>query len=310
MKSCRCSVVIPVFKSADFLAQTVARTVEFFEGQALSYELILVNDGSPDRSWDVIRELSEANPNIIGVDLLKNYGQHSAIFCGFSHASGDYIVTMDDDLQNPPGEIIHLLAEIEKGHDLVFGRFREKKHGFVRRLGTVLINWINEKVFDKPRDIVLSNFRIARKSVIDRVLEFKTPFPYIPGLLLLCSSRISNVLVEHQSRIEGKSNYNIKRILALMGRLLFNYSAFPLKFICGIGFVASLISFLIGVFFLLKWFLTGVSVKGWTTLVVLTSFFFALVIMTLGVVGEYLVRLINQQSSSRCVFEREIINNE
>ena len=146
MNVAKCSVVIPVYKSADFVCKTIDQTVGFFEQKGISYELILVNDGSPDASWEAIKPYAEQNSCIIAINLLKNYGQHSAVLCGFRHASGDYVVTMDDDLQNPPEEIIHLLNEIEKGYDLVFGKFHKKKHGAVRQVGTWLINWINGKV--------------------------------------------------------------------------------------------------------------------------------------------------------------------
>lgn len=305
-----CSVVIPVFNSEACLQDTVEQTVEFFDKASISYEIILINDGSSDNVWKVIRNLCSNNENIIGINLLKNYGQHSAILRGCKHAKGKYVVTMDDDLQNPPSEIKHLINEIEKGYDLVFGQFREKKHNVVRRCGTRLIDWLNHRIFDKPRDIVLTNFRIMNQSVVRHVIKFKGPYPYIPGLLLYSAKRVSNVSVEHQSRLFGKSNYNIKRILALMGRLLFNYSSFPLKGVCLIGFFASFLSFALGVFYMLKWSIEGSSVKGWTTLIVLMSFFFGVLILAIGIIGEYLMRLINQFSNTRTVKEKECLNDE
>lgn len=310
MKDLHYSVVIPVFNSESILPKTIERTVAFFEQQQLHYQIILINDGSSDQSWDVIKDACEKNNHLTGIDLLKNYGQHSAILCGFAHAKGDYIITMDDDLQNPPEEIAHLIKKASEGYDLVFGRFKEKKHSPIRRLGSKVIGYLNEKIFHKPREIVLTNFRIAHQEVINRALSYNTPYPYIPGLLLLHASKIANTWVEHNERETGKSNYTISRIMALVGRILFNYSSFPLKLMCGFGFAASLLSFLIGAGYLLNWLFRGVEVKGWTTLTVLMSFFFGLIVLILGVIGEYLIRLLNQQANTLCYIENTCINDE
>ena len=301
------SVVIPVFNSAPIVGQTVDRTVAFFEEHGLDYELILVNDGSADGSWDVIREKSLANPRIVAIDLLKNYGQHNAVLCGFQHSSGEYVITLDDDLQNPPEEIIRLIDRALEGYDVVFGRFREKKHAWYRRLGSRIVAWINRRVFDLPKDLVLTNFRIATREVVDRVLSYQTGYPYVPGLLLMFSRRRANVWVEHRERPVGKSNYNPLRIARLVMRILFNYSAFPLQLMSVVGLIVSVLSFAAGTYYLARALFIGVRVPGWTTLVVLVSFFNGVNTIILSMLGEYVIRLVRQFSSSSSYYIREIV---
>ena len=229
-KALKYSVVIPVYNSAAIVGDTIARTAAFFEGQGLAYEIILVNDGSQDQSWPVLRAQALQNPNLVAVNLLRNYGQHTAVYCGFQHSSGDYVITLDDDLQNPPEECRHLIHKAQEGYDLVFGRFRKKQHASYRRLGTLLIGWMNSKIFHKPHDLVLTNFRLIRRDVVDRAAAYHTSYPYIPGLLLMFAVNPANVWVEHQPRPVGKSNYNFFKILELVMRILFNYSSYPLRF--------------------------------------------------------------------------------
>ena len=160
MKKVNYSVIIPVYNSEDIVRETVNRTIQFFSYNNYSFEIILINDGSYDGSWKIIKGLAKNNTNVVSINLLKNYGQHSAILCGIHHSKGNYIITLDDDLQNPPEEIIKLINKIHEGHDLVFAKFREKKHNSIRKKGSKLINYFNTKIFNKPKDLVLTNFRI------------------------------------------------------------------------------------------------------------------------------------------------------
>jgi len=301
-----CSVVIPVFNSETTVSKTIDRTVRFFEERGLSYELILVNDGSTDDSWNAIRREATERDHVIAVDLLRNYGQHSANMCGFRMSRGRYVVTMDDDLQNPPEEIEKLLAAADEGYDLVIGRFHQKRHAAYRKLGTVMIGALNRHIFHKPDDLVLTNFRLIRRDVVDRMCGYQTPEPYTPGLALMFSTRRVNVLVEHQPRSEGKSNYNLIRILRLVARILFNYSSFPLRIVAAGGFMVSGASLLLGLFYLIKGLIVGTAVAGWTTLVVLLSFFNGVSTMMLAMLGEYTIRLLNQTRSTESFHIREV----
>ncbi len=302
----RVSVVIPVYNSEALVQTTVSQTVFFFENRKIDYQLVLVNDRSSDSSWEKIRSLAAANSNIMAIDLLKNYGQHTAVFCGLAHATGDFVVTMDDDMQDPPEEIIHLINKIQEGYDAVFAKFKEKKHSLLRRLGSKLIGYLNEKIFSKPRALTLTNFRIIRREVVQRIVNFRTNFPYIPGLVLMFSSKVANVEVEHRARTIGKSNYGMIRILQLVARLLFSYSSYPLKFLTALGFVISFSSFALGIIYFFRAVLSGTSVPGWPTVVVLLSFLNGFTIVLLGVIGEYVTRILNQVSYPQPYQLREV----
>jgi glycosyltransferase involved in cell wall biosynthesis len=290
------SVVIPVFNSESIVAETIARTVAFFESHNLSFELILVNDASTDGSWDVLVAAAQRYPEVRALNLLRNYGQHSANLAGLRRTRGDYVITMDDDLQNPPEEIIHLIGEAMKGSDVVFGKFKRKQAPAHRALGSRLIGLINRRVFGQPSDLVVSNFRILRRDVVDRICESRNSYPYITGQALLYSNQRSNVEVEHSPRPVGSSNYNPVKIAQLVLRILFSYSLFPLRLSAAIGFLISALSFLIGVVFLLRRLITNAEVAGWTSLIVLTAFFDGVIILMLSMLGEYMLRTLRQVS--------------
>ncbi len=301
------SIIIPVYNSEKVVELTVDRTLKAFKSIKLNCEILLIYDGSRDNSWLKIKELANNFENVVAINLLKNYGQHSAVFCGIHKAKGDYLITIDDDLQNPPEEIIKLINRIKEGYDLVFGRFPEKKHKNYRKLGTKIIGYLNTKIFQKPKDITLTNFRIFNREVADRVKNFNTFYPYIPGLLLMFSSAIGNVEANHQAREVGQSNYSLIKILQLVARLLFNYSSYPLKLLTGIGFVIASLSFLFGLFTVVRAVVVGTQVQGWTTLVVLLSFFNGFLIVMLGMLGEYISRIMTQISDQKSYQIKEFV---
>jgi glycosyltransferase involved in cell wall biosynthesis len=269
-KAIKYSVVIPVYNSADIVGTTIDRTVDLFEKNNWDYEMILV------------------------IDLLRNYGQHTANFCGFQHATGDYVITLDDDLQNPPEDIVHLIDKAKEGHDVVLGQFR-------------LISFVNRRMFIQHEGLVLSNFRIIRRDVVDRICAYKTAYPYITGLVLMFASNPINALVEHEERPVGRSNYTMRKIIQLVMRILFNYSSYPLRVVTVFGMTISAASFILGAYYLGRGLLTPRKVPGWTTLVVLVSFFNGIMLLLLGMLGEYLIRLVNQTSVGTPYHIRKII---
>lgn len=301
------SVVIPVYNSETVVAKTVALIHDFFLSQTLRFEIILVNDGSRDGSWDVISGLARDFQEIVAINLLKNYGQHHANLCGFREAKGDYIITMDDDLQNPPEEIGKLIDTVVSGYDLVMGRFESKQHSLVRRAGSRLVGWLNRKIFDVKEELTLTNFRIIRRDVVDRVCRDRSFSPYIPGLILKYSASRCNVLVHHQPRLVGSSNYTWRKILRLMATLLFNHSSIPLRYGSAFGFVVASVSFLLGAFYLLDALFYGTAAPGWATLVVLMSFFNGVLILLLSVIGEYLIRVLREIGSQSCYEISEVV---
>lgn len=304
------SIVIPVYNSEAIVGDTIDRTVQLCRDAGLDYEVILVNDGSSDDSWEVLVERAEGNPRIVAVDLLKNSGQHTAVFAGLKLTCGEYVVTMDDDLQNPPAEIIPLLAKAREGYDLVMGRFHQKRHSLFRRLGSKLVGWMNRRIFHKPKDLVLTSFRCIRHDVVERMVEYRTAFPYIPGLALMFSRSRANVLVEHHSRPVGSSGYSLSRILAVVFRVLFNYSSFPLRLVSAIGLTITGMAFALSTFLLLRALIVGTTVPGWTSVAVMVSFFNGVTLLIISMLGEYLVRLLNQSSQPAGYHIRAIVNRD
>ena len=186
------SIVIPVYNSEALVGETVDRVVEVFTTAGLKHELILVNDGSHDGSWDVIAERARAYPQVTAINLLKNYGQHHANLAGFRESTGDFVITMDDDLQNPPEEALKLIDKAMHGHDVVFGKFERKQSAGYRRIGTRLIGMINRRIFLQPPTCVVSNHRILRRDVVDRICAARNAHPYITGQALMYSSNRAN----------------------------------------------------------------------------------------------------------------------
>ncbi|WP_310962618.1 glycosyltransferase family 2 protein [Nocardioides terrisoli] len=301
------SLVVPVFNSERIVGRTIEQIVSTFEGAGLRYELVLVNDGSSDRSWDVIAEEARRNPHLIAINLLHNYGQHHANLAGMRETTGDYVITLDDDLQNPPDQALLLIDEALTGKDVVFGRFEAKQASLVRRLGSGAIGMLNRRIFGQPSDLTVSNFRILRRDVVDRICASRTAHPYITGQALLYSHNRSNVLVRHDVRAEGKSNYSLRRILRLVLTILFSYSSFPLRAAAFAGFVVAVLSFVLGAAYFVKGLFDGAVVPGWTTLVVLLAFFNGVTIALLSMLGEYVVRTLNAVATTETYVVRERI---
>ncbi len=292
------SVVVPVFNSVGVVGTTVDRIVEVFEAAGLRYELILVNDGSKDGSWEVIADRARHSEHVVAVNLLRNYGQHHANLAGLRETTGDYVITMDDDLQNPPDQALVLIAAALEGHDVVFGRFERKQAPGYRRLGTMLISQVNRRVFGQPSDLTVSNFRILRRDVVDRICASRTAHPYLTGQALLYSNNPSDVLVRHDPRPVGSSNYGMRRILSLVLTILFSYSVFPLRAAAAAGFFVAFASFLLGAFYLVRSLFVETSVPGWTTIAVLLSILSGVVIALVSMVGEYVVRALDAISET------------
>ena len=291
------SVVIPVFNSEQIVGDTVDQVVAVFTAAGLDHEVILVNDGSRDGSWDVIAEKARTIPHVVAIDLLHNYGQHHANLVGLRESTGDYVITMDDDLQNPPDQALLLIDEAMTGKDVVFGQFERKQAAGYRRLGTRAISAMNRRIFGQPPDLEVSNYRILRRDVVDRICASQTAYPYITGQALIYSRNRSNVMVRHEPRRVGSSNYSLVRILRLVLTILFSYSSFPLRFAAGVGFAIAVLSFLLGGVYLLLGVFSETQVQGWTTLVVLLSIFNGFTIAMLSMLGEYVVRTLNTVSS-------------
>lgn len=299
------SFVIPVYNSEESLNHLYERILKIMNANNFSFEIILINDNSKDNSLNVMKSLNQQDPRVKIISLMRNFGQHNAIMCGFNHAAGDYIITMDDDLQNPPEEIPKLLAKIQEGYDVVIGKSVEKKHAAYRNLGSYLIGKSFEKIFNKPKFLKMSSFRIMHRSVVQNIIQSKTPNPMIDALILSNTLNIINVEVKHDERKFGNSGYSISKSIKLAFDLLINYSTIPLRFITYNGFFFAIIGLMIAIYVVIGKIFGTISISGWASIIALISIFSGLTLMSFGIVGEYLARIIGEVSSFKQYIVKE-----
>ena len=290
------SVVIPVYRSARGLSELSRRVVAQLENMNIAWELILVDDGSPDNAYEEIEGICSENPNVKGILLAQNRGQHYATLCGIKNAMGNYIVTMDDDLQNSPDEIPKLIAAIDSGFHIVIGAPEMVKQNSFRRLSSSLMQFMLEKLLNKPRGLRLTSFRCLSRKAADLIAEYEGIFPYMPALMFnaIPFRKITNVSVRHYTRKIGSSSYSFKQLLGLASYLLINHSKFLLRAVVITGLVLALIAIGMTLFFVVRYLVLRSSPVGWTSLAVLTTFFSGMLLVSLGIIGEYIGRIIDQ----------------
>lgn len=291
------SVVVPVYNSERSLDELYARVRKTFEQEVREeFELVLVDDSSGDNSFAVMEGLRKADPRVKIIQLSKNYGQHCALLCGMNYSKGDFVITMDDDLQHPPEEIPKLINEINSRDDLdvVIGAYDSKKHGMIRNLGTYMSHLVTARVFGNDRNLKLTSFRIMRRFIVENLLQMRVSYPRIGHLLLLVSNRIGNVTVEHDKRQYGKSGYSFKRLVKDFFYNISNNTALPLIFLRNIGLFSFVLSGCLGLYYMIRYFVVGISIEGWTTIILVLLFFSGLTLLGLGIVGEYLYRVLEE----------------
>jgi polyisoprenyl-phosphate glycosyltransferase len=294
------SVVVPVYNSAASLPVLLDRLSTVLSTMGREYQIICVDDCSRDESWSVLQTLKERYGDRLKIiRLLVNSGQHNAILCGFSLVTGDVVVTMDDDLQNPPEELPRLILAAEEGFDLVIGAYDSKKHTRVRNFSGAAIDWLLRRMFDLPATFQLTSFRAARRSVIDQVNDMGALYPYITAMLLANSSRRQNVQVEHHPRLIGRSHYTMSRSLSLASNLILNYSSYPMLFVAAICLVSMLVFLTAGIVYTYLVATQGTSVPGWASLFLAMSFFNSLTLLCLFVFAMYMSRFHRQLTRTR-----------
>ena len=234
----RLSLVVPVYRSEPILVHLVAEIDKAMaaEGFAGDFELILVNDASPDNSWDVIRRLAASHAFVRGVCLRKNFGQHSATMAGLNHVRGAIAVILDDDLQHPPRDISNIVRAIESGYDVCYTRYRSRKHALWKRLGSRFNDRVATLFLKKPSGLYLSSFKGMRRDIVDEVIKYDGPYAYLDGLILEVTRSITSVEIEHQERLEGRGNYNLRRSVSLWLKMTTGFSILPLRIATVAGF--------------------------------------------------------------------------
>ena len=301
------SIVVPVYNAEKTLRELYNRVNETFVKMNKSFEMIFVNDCSKDHSLDELNKLKEIYDNITIIELSRNAGQQNALISGFQYCSGDFIVTIDDDLQNPPEEIPKLYSKIQEGYDAVFGEYHKKEDKLYKNIGSKFFRSFNHKIFKLDRDLKFSSFRLIKRDIIDQIKESQTPFPYISGMILEVTDNVINTYVDHVPRKLGRSGYNLAKLVNLSFNLLINYSSIPLRFFSYIGLLISLISFCIGIFFIIKKILGGQPPTGWTSLVVLISFYNTIILLIFFILGEYISRILKEVSKHKAYKIKRVI---
>ena len=286
------SIVVPVYKSERSLSELYERIDKTFAHVEGDYELILVEDSGGDGSWDVMKSLRERSDRVKIVRLTRNFGQHNALMCGFSFVSGDYVITMDDDLQNPPEEIPKLIDALDASAlDLVCGVPEKKEQSWIRNAGSFVFFHLLSRIFKLDRAFQMSNFRIMRRRVVDEIRQVRTPNPTVGPLVLRVTDRIGNVTVDHQRRPYGKTTYTPRKLVAHFLHGILYHSTLPLKWVFFFGVFSIVLAFALSAYYLTLFLLGRIAVPGWITLVLLVLFFSGIVMFSLGIIGEYLLRI-------------------
>lgn len=288
------SVIIPVYNSE----KTIRPLVEKLQAtlSAISFEVVMVNDGSRDRSEVVCRQLCESYSNVRFISLRRNYGEFNAVMCGLNWAYGNYCVMIDDDFQNPPEEILKLVEMAESGeYDVVYTYYARKQHSLGRNLGSRLVNWLTSYLLNKPKDLYLSSFKLIRQEVVQEIIKYHGPYPYIDGLIFRITRNIGTVQVAHQKREEGASNYTFNKLVSLFLNILFCYSSLPIRLFVPIGVGLFSLGFLLLLFLTIQWVI-GPDPKGWQVVTATIIFIGGIQCMLLSVLGEYIGKSFMAQS--------------
>jgi undecaprenyl-phosphate 4-deoxy-4-formamido-L-arabinose transferase len=301
------SVVIPVYRAARTIGPLVHELVETLAAQ-YTLEVVLVNDASPDASAAVCRSLAANLPCVKFLNLSRNFGEHNAVMAGLRHASGDYIVIMDDDFQNPPCEVPRLVDEIQKGYDVVYSHYQVKQHHALRNLASRANDWCAAILLDKPRDLYLSSFKALSRFVVDELVKYDGPYPYIDGLILRFTRHYSRVRVAHQPRREGRSGYTLRKLFALYLNMFTHSSILPLRLASYAGLLAAIAGLLLAVVFIIDRLYHPDVPAGWASVIVSLFIVGGVQLFALGMIGEYLGRLYLTQNGRQQYVIREKVN--
>lgn len=285
------SIVVPVYNGAATLRDLCARVDAAMRAAGVRYEMVLVNDGSPDTSWREIVRLSEQWPEVRGIDLMRNFGQHNALLCGIRAARGTTIATIDDDLQNPPEEIPRLLAHLETGFDVVYGTPEREQHGFLRDMASRVTKIALQNAMGAETARNVSTFRVFRARLRDAFASYQSPFVSIDVLLTWGTSKFSALRVRHEPRRVGASNYTVRKLITHALNMMTGFTTLPLQVASILGFVMTIFGGFVLVFVIARYYIDGGSVPGFPFLASVIAIFSGAQLFSLGIIGEYLARM-------------------
>ena len=304
------SYVIPCYKSENTI-EIVVNEIKAKMKTLLqySYEIVLVNDCSPDATFSVIRKICKENDNVIGVNHAKNFGQHAALMAGFHLISGDIVVSLDDDGQTHANEVDKLLSKIEEGYDVVYAQYDDKKHSGFRNWGSHLNMLMTEVMLNKSKELYISSYVAMRRFIVDEILNYRGAYPYVIGLILCSTNNICNVKVKHRERMEGVSGYTLKKLISLWMNGFTSFSIIPLRLASYCGTVVAIAGFVYAVYVIYLKFSASYRVEGWSSLMSVILILGGLILLVLGLIGEYIGRVyININNSPQFVI-KEVVKN-
>ncbi len=302
------SVVIPCYNSEHSIAEVVELTMaEFAKMPEFECEFVLVNDNSSDGTFGEIRRLGSLYKNVYGVSLMRNFGQHNGLMCAMNYTNGDYVLGMDDDMQTHPSQIPTILHKMEEGFDLVYGVYRQSTNGSIKNF----TSWLNKKtsriLLGRPKNIQSSNFWCITRQVRDEVIKYKNYSPYVDGIFYRVTHNIGNVTIEHHEREYGQSGYTLKKLIK-QWMAYFNFSVIPLRIASVIGVVSALIGFVMAIVTVIRKLMDPTMMMGWASTISLMVFFFGLVLMVLGIIGEYVGDLVLAVNGTPQFIVRDKVN--
>lgn len=305
------SFVIPCYRSQETISTVVdeiERTVAALG--AYDYEIILVNDSSPDDTFSVISALAENDRHITAVDLAKNFGQHAALMCGMRRSSGEIVICLDDDGQTPADEVGKLLEKIEEGYDVVYASYGHKQHSGFRNFGSRVNAKMTEIMLGKPRELSLTSYFAAKRFIIDEMLRYENCFPYVMGLVLRSTKNICNVTVNHRARELGQSGYNLGKLLGLWMNGFTSFSIKPLRLATYFGALTAFAGFIYALVIIIRHFTVGLAPLGWSSTTALLLILGGIILLVLGLIGEYIGRIFMCVNDSPQYVERQVVSGK
>ena len=286
------SFVIPCYRSENTLESVILEIKETMKKlNKYAYEIILVNDSSPDNTWKTIEKLGKDNDNITGINLSKNFGQHAALMAGMRESTGDYVVCLDDDGQTPADEVDKLLTALEEGADAVYARYGNKKHSLFRNFGSMANDLMTRVMLGKPKELFVSSYFGVKRFVVEDMLRYQNSYPYVIGLVLRATKNIVNVDVTHREREEGRSGYTLKKLLGLWFNGFTAFSVTPLRIATVIGVFCAFVGFAYGIYVFVRRLIDPNVVVGFSSLMCVILFVGGMLMIMLGLVGEYIGRI-------------------
>jgi len=274
-------------------------------------EVVLVNDGSPtDDSAEVCMDIARGDPRVKFIDLSRNFGEHNAVMAGFNYCTGDTVVVIDDDFQNPPAEVIKLVDKLNEGYDVVYSYYNKKEHHFLRNLGSQFNNLVASILIRKPIHLYLSSFKAVNRFVIDELVKYKGPYPYIDGLILRITRSYTSVLVQHSPSLKDKSGYTVHKLISLWLNMFTNFSILPLRMATILGFISALVGLVAATIFFVQKLQNPDIQAGWASIIISLLIVSGVQLFAIGMVGEYLGRIFLQDNGKPQFVVRRTINCE